>query len=191
MTYEGTNENQRKEQIQKAFSQAKSIMRRFSMRNVNGFERAILLGSGTFLVLILAQNIAPFAEFTHTMVVDGVGRLPLVGGIFRNDFIAELTGLIVGSALFISIQCAEVLPSVIKAAGSSSQYQAIEALAGGAYLLDVAACLHFWPPLTVSWAMFWMAPNIGAIDWRNLTIGIITVFGAALWMSLLIKFSKD
>ena len=190
MTYEGTTQG-KKEQLQKAVSQAKSIMRRFSMRNVNGFERAILLGSGTFLLLVLGQNIAPYAEFTNGMVVDGVARLPLIGGIFRNDFIAELTGLIVGSALFISIQCAEVLPKVIRAAGSSSQYQAMETLAGGAYVLDVLACLHFWPPLTVSWAMFWMAPNISSIDWRNLTIGIITVFGASLWMSLFVKFSKD
>jgi hypothetical protein len=180
----------RAERIKDAGRKAKAMIRKFDMKNVNGFERAILLGTGTFLTVVLLQNIGPYAGFTRQMITDGIGRLPFVGGIFRQPTIASALGLLVGASLFVAIQSAEVLPKIMKSAGSA-QYQMVQGLSGAAYILDVIACFVFWPPLSVSWGMFFMAPTMGAINWYNLSVILITVFGASAWVSLFIKFARD
>lgn len=146
--------------------------------NTSLSQKVILVGTGLPLVAAFAANVSPYSEFMRGFIARG--PIPISGGFLTA------AGLITGTALFAAIQYAEVY--VLTLGRTTAGRGFANFLSTFAYVVDICACLTFFPPVSGSLLVFMFAPSLSGIDWLNVLIIVLTVFGGGWWLKLRLAF---
>jgi hypothetical protein len=142
----------------------------------------IWIGSIAVLIIIVGINILPYSQFTKIAVQQGFARWPFIGWAFKIDWVASLLGLIFGTSAFLAIQLGEVLPLLRNRRDAIARKMELISLVS--FIIDSICCLTFWPPFKVSLAQIQIAFSWGQINYQNVIIIFLTIFGGTLFVLL-------
>ena len=144
--------------------------------NTGVLHRIILTGTGVLILGVFYRSIAPYSALMARIFSDGGGA-------------PSILNTIAGTLLFSAVQAAEVLPLAVPR-GNTDIYKFSKFVMWVAFTWDLIACIIHFPPLSISFNIFRFAPSVTGIDWGNLILLLVTVFGATGWMMLRNEFAK-
>lgn len=145
--------------------------------NTGVLHRVILSGTGVLILGVFYRNIAPYSALMARVFSDGGGA-------------PNILSTIAGIAVFSAVQAAEVLPLAVPR-NRSDLYRVSKFVSWVAFGWDFVACFHYFPPIRVSFDIFRFAPSFSGLDWGNLVLLLVTVFGLTLWVMLRNEFAKS
>lgn len=147
----------------------------------------ILIGFGFFLAVIAAMNAEPYGRFVY----ERIQGLWLIGWLLSILPGSQLFAHLIGLCGFIGIQMGEVWPLMRKGSPAETEHPKWHLAMMGTciialicYVIDIVACLTFWPPLKVSLEAFRFAGLWSQIAWGNIIVILLTLFGLSLYVVL-------
>ncbi|MEM9539982.1 MAG: hypothetical protein AAGA60_10845 [Cyanobacteria bacterium P01_E01_bin.42] len=125
--------------------------------------------------MVLFVNLGPYTKAANALLVLAT----------QTPF--KPIGWIVGTSGLVAVQCAEIRPLLLHKP-TKEAYLRANAIATIAYAIDCGLAIIFWPPLKVGLFEFVQAPLMSSVNWLNILIIGITLYGAEsfirLWRNL-------
>ena len=134
----------------------------------------IVTGAGLVTGTILLANCVPYANAVN-------GLLSQALGIRFSPL-----GWVIGVSGFAAVQVGEVYP-LINRYSSFQKYLDAVTVSLFCYAIDTALAIYFWNPLKVPFVEWIQAPLMSQVDFLNVLIIFVTLFGAELFVRLLKK----
>lgn len=133
--------------------------------------KVILAGAGGCLIIVIAANLKPYSH--------AVGMLTRAAYGMSNPWLSYGFGFL-GLA---AVQLGEIFPYSMRRPDRTG-YLAASAIATICYCIDAAMAIAYWFPLKVSLSRFLVAGSLSDVNWGNLIIMLVTLFGAELLIKL-------
>lgn len=136
------------------------------------FIRIVVYATLIPISVFLWRNIRPYSTYMNNLLgLDAASGLP---------FIAVLCG----GLTFVLVQYLEVWPWLLPRDADNRKRALRNAIAIGAYSVDVISCIVFWPLTKASAPEGINIMLVRFIDWGNVATTAITIFGLAGWFAL-------
>ncbi len=133
--------------------------------------KVILAGAGGCLIVVIAANLKPYAN--------AIGLLTTAAYGVQNDWLSYGVGFL-GLA---AVQLGEIFPYSMRRPDRTG-YLAASAIATLCYCIDAGMAIAYWFPLKVPLSRFLVAGSLADVNWGNLIIMLVTLFGAELLIKL-------
>ncbi|MEA5469351.1 hypothetical protein [Spirulina sp. 06S082] len=137
-----------------------------SVKKITG--AIIFFGAAIVEGIVLFANLSPYMKASNVLIAKALGTTKIA---------LKPIGWIVGIAGLASVQVGEIRPLLLKNP-SKEEYARASAIATIFYAIDCSLAIMFWPPLNVGFMEFVTAPVLTSINWLNILIIFITLFGA-------------
>lgn len=144
--------------------------------------RFIIIGAGLFTGLIILANVYPYSLLIQGLINRSLGNMPIVGRFVR--WASGFISLIIGFFSLVAVQSAEIRPLLLNRPDFESYLRASQ-IATIAYLIDLSICLFVWFPLNVSFQSFISAPMLSSVNWSNVVMIFVTLYGCEIFVKLL------
>ncbi len=130
----------------------------------------IFFGAITVEGLVLFANLSPYMKASNVLIAKALELNTIVQSALKP------IGWIVGTAGLCAVQFGEIYPLLLKSP-NTQKYAKASSIALIAYAIDSTLAVSFWPPLKVSLLEFVQTPLMGNINWLNIIIILVTLFG--------------
>ena len=142
--------------------------------------RLILIGFGGFLSVVLLANLRPYSLAVKSLLSQGITGTPYIEWLIAPVLVP--LSLIVGIGFFLAVQSGEVLPIAFPSHHPKAALVRLVSLA--CFLIDSGLAVLFWPPFSVSIEEMIQAFDWSQINWLNLVICFLTIWGLSLFFRL-------
>ena len=142
--------------------------------------RLILIGFGAFLAVVLIANLRPYSLTVQSLLAKGIKDTPYLEWAIAPVIVP--LSLIVGIGFFLAVQSGEVLPISFPSHHPKAALVRLVSLA--CFLIDSGLAVIFWPPFSVSIEEMLQAFDWSQINWLNLVICCLTIWGLSIFFRL-------